>query len=349
MVESQLQNNNTPPADIMGVENSIVNWHVDYLTVTVSGGAIDKIWDVFLHNYFGELVDLGYGGRFYSCTYRAALGVTVRSFPVSTSDYFDDQGNYVSYTTLELPGAACQIMGYTGLSDLFQALCRFYDTVHVTRLDLAWDNVSFTPKQVYEAASSGCYRSYAKRDQLAYYEYPYKIAENGRVGLSSCTIGSRSSERYMRVYDKHGYTRLELELKDRRSDIVAVDLFTSGEYEACKLAFGHLRDYIDFLVLPSDTIRELQNNRNVDYSSYIVDWWADLVCNIQRLYATVKGTAKNITVNKMLKWMLHQIAPAYSTLLEVTGYDLSYYLDAAGRQRRYKNKGYSNLLSLSRI
>lgn len=60
------------------------------------------------------------------------------------------------------------------------------------------------------------------------------------------TIGSRSSEHYLRVYDRRGFTRVELELKGTMARAFR-DALLSDETVFKRTSVGILRQFVDFV------------------------------------------------------------------------------------------------------
>ena len=57
---------------------------------------------------------------------------------------------------------------------------------------------------------------------------PFERQENGELGTHTVNLGSRQSERMIRVYNRRGFTRLEMELKDKRADLVAKEILQAA-------------------------------------------------------------------------------------------------------------------------
>jgi hypothetical protein len=116
----------------------------------------------------------------------------------------------------------------------------------------------------------------------------------------------------IRVYNKRGFTRLELELKDKRADLVARELFQTDDISKWfEILVKHLKDFIDF-----DAI-----------------WWCDLVGGIGRAWANV-SKPKDIEMGKLIHWIDHQVAPALSVLVDTQPEELMNVLLKRGRERR---------------
>lgn len=299
-----------PPSDNMGVENT-TTWHIDYLTITVWGSNIVELFNDYFMGTFPLLRDMGHGGRFYQQTYSTDLGIIVRYLPVGSDEI---RG------TIELPGLSCQYLGYDKLVHFYQYLCRTNNKVRIKRIDLAFDHCNFTVEDVRKCILSDDLRSYFKRSTIKIYECPRELDELGKLGTSGLTIGGRSSTRYMRVYDKHGYTRLELEFKAEKAEQVGIDVLMAGCKElAVYEVMGHIRDYIDFFS----------------------EWWKEFIADFDRLYKKLPESVKQLSTSQIKKWFENQVASAFYTLASLEGseYFDNLYLLGSLKYKRSKFSG----------
>jgi hypothetical protein len=60
-------------------------------------------------------------------------------------------------------------------------------------------------------------------------------------------VGSRLSDRYVRIYDKHGFCRVELEAHHDACEVWREYLEVTGERDFVKFVVGQLRDYMAFV------------------------------------------------------------------------------------------------------
>ena len=167
-------------------------------------------------------------------------------------------------------------------------------------------------------------RSLTQRDSLDLRNQPLKEKEDdSSKGCETCYFGSRSSDRYLRLYNKRGPNRLEAEYKQRRASIVADDLFKNLQKidDFYNIAISHLRDFID-----------------VD-----LPWWWEFVNDIDRAYAKIHS-AKEVSLEKSKDWLLNQAAPTIAAINHIDGGNFLMELIIEGRPRMYKNC--SNLLEL---
>src|SRR5690606_23879499 len=111
-------------------------------------------------------------------------------------------------------------LGLRVLAELRSAL-----ELRVSRLDVAVDGCPFTPVDLRDAWRSGQVRTRAKVPDDAREDRQWRTSawRSDPVG-DLFTMGARSSSQYARCYDSRGFTRLELELKDRTAELAAVQL-----------------------------------------------------------------------------------------------------------------------------
>jgi Replication initiation factor len=102
-----------------------------------------------------------------------------------------------------------------------------------TRLDIAFDHVSFTPKEQYAAYLSG---------EVVTRCRSFKWLEN--EDGSTFYLGSSKSDRLTRCYDRRGFTRLELQLRNAYADEVIKAMLNQQEWLG--LAVSFLRGHADY-------------------------------------------------------------------------------------------------------
>jgi len=273
------------------------------------------IYDLFFKDLFGELQSMNHGGRFFEEIWFSLLGFKVYILPTQT-DY--------EFFQFEIPGQACELIPWGFLQGLDDVLRNNYpDHYHYTRLDFAFDDMPFNPQDVEEAIKAGKVKSLAKRKSLEVKQSPFELRDDGEIGTYTVYFGSRKSERMVRVYNKRGFTRLELELKGRRADLVAKQIFRESEVsEAFDIVLSHLRDFVNFI----DTA-----------------WWEEFVGGVGRAWATVT-TPREITEATITDWLTHQVAPSLSTIYDLHPEDFLNDLIASGRAKRNKTKKFKLLL-----
>lgn len=305
----------------------MIEFIIDYFRVTVhdtTSYCVD-LYDEYFKDFLGPLSDSTRGAKGYKGSFESSLGFQLKHTP----------GAERIYCTYEFPGQACKAIP----PELFGL---FYSTLEleeprftVNRIDLAFDGVEFSPRQLYDtiledanrkADEEPIVRSLTQRESLDLRFQPLKVKEdNSSTGRETCYFGSRYSERYLRLYNMRGPNRLEVEYKDGRAGTVAEDLFshfkdTDSFYE---IAISHLRDFID-IDLP---------------------WWHQFIQETDRAYATVHN-AKDVTIERKKLWLLSQVAPTAAAINEVSGGRFLGEMEIEGRKRMYKSC--STLLNMHR-
>lgn len=142
---------------------------------------------------------------------------------------------------------------------------------------------------------------------------PFGLRENGEVGTSNTTLGKRQSQRSLRVYDLHGPVRLELETRKERADLITRDVLSRHPDQWPALAIGHLRDFID-----------------VDTQA-----WQQFIEKKGRANAKLVN-AREVELSKMTEWLLEQVSPALSVVVDVIGEGVPLALIKKGRMKRGK-------------
>ena len=163
----------------------------------------------------------------------------------------------------------------------------------VTRVDFAFDNVPFTPEMFEEAIKENRISSLTQRASLKIIDSPYKMREDeSGHGCKTVYFGSSSSTRKVRVYNKRGPVRLELELRDVRADYVARVVLTQNK-DWMILAVAHVRDFIDIY---EDEER-----------STLASWWQEFIDDIKRAYMKVYSS-KELSKERIETWFENQIS-----------------------------------------
>ncbi len=208
-------------------------------------------------------------------------------------------------------------MGYGGafepsILNLLLRILNWPGKYSFKRIDLAFDNVPFTPQQFEQAVLSDNIRSLAKRKSLEIHNSPNKLKDNGELGCYTVTFGSRSSNRMVRVYDKRGFTRIELETTDDRAHHIGIELFNMQNIEKLfPVMISHLLDFI-------------QVNET---------WWDEFTKGNGRAYLTI-SEPRTVELNKLKKWLETQVMPSFSAVLDILPGDEMSSMIKDGRRNR---------------
>ena len=144
----------------------------------------------------------------------------------------------------------------------------------------------------------GDFISAASRGKIRIDNSPYQAREDGQIGCKTVYLGSRSSGRMLRVYDKHGPVRVKLELKEEWSRVLGMAIFDHPYKEWAEFAMGCL-------------IKFFRTERQ---------WWFTFTDDTAMVDIRVHS-ARVVTLEKTLKWLVLQVAPAFTAITGVLGVD----------------------------
>ena len=254
------------------------------------------MWLKFFHLELGDLVDTVRAGRGFQHISVALKETKLYYDPIPQKDI---NLNLPYYYHFEFTGEGCECVIPTHFQDFLFALNQDGVMFRVTRLDVAWDGLSFTPKEFYERIVSGDVVTSAKRGTLSYFCQPFDICEDGQIGNEGCYIGSRTSERFVRVYNKRGLTRFEIVYKADRANSVSFDMFQYHYSDWDFVSREHVLDYINF-----------------------PDWslWSDFVKHAQQADLHI-SPARKVSLIKIEKWLYRQVSVALSVYYDVHGWE----------------------------
>jgi len=270
-----------------------VAFRIDYLGMTIFCNLKEFhfFWKKFFKDTFGDLYDTERRTAFFHEMYHALAGVVLLANPTSPSE----KGDYI---TLTMKGEACSCLAMDTITEFLKALIGSVE-FRITRADLAWDGVDFSPVELGEYIEENLYnrdafRSSVKRESFTVRNDPAKPNDLGEIGTSSIQFGSRTSSRMIRVYDMHGFTRLEFQTRQERAHLVLLDVLLSNTEKRFQIGITHLLDFID------------------------MSWekWKEFVGSTERANLTLND-AKEITAKKLEKWLAKQVAPALSVMQDI--------------------------------
>ena len=297
-----------------------VHWFA--ITIHQDFEKVKTIWSQFFALSLGVLVDKGHGARRYRQISEALLGAKVYY------DYINPKEGK-EHCHIELTGSACEAV----LPSVFPALVNFLTEnsirFSIKRADFAYDGVPFSPQDFYDGLLSDNLVSLIKRSKgISKHESPYELRKNGEVGTMTVYAGSSSSQRMVRVYNKRGDTRLELQLRDERAQAVCLDVFAHAWDEWEFTVKTHLRQFIDF--------------KNTD-------WWAVFVSIAHRADLKI-SSARRMSLIKMENWLERQVIVSLSVIEDVKGKEEARYwlngLTSKARKTRDRSR-YASVLQLA--
>lgn len=262
-------------------------YQIHWLAFTVHAPSITAmaLHETIFQDDLGSLEAKGHGGRGFKELYTAALAYKLYTNPVAQPG---------EYYHIEIPGQACEVITWDTIQNLFEYLeLNHADKYAFRRLDLAFDHPGFEPEDFTEAIKEDKVRSLTKRETIVIHQSPFRKRDSGdEIGTYTVEFGSMYSERMLTIYNRRGFTRMELKLRGKRAEFVAAHLFSNPDVnEWYKVMIAHLLDFVDV-----DT-----------------DWWREFISRIPRAGMTV-STARELTSERILTWMYRQVAPALSAI-----------------------------------
>ena len=200
----------------------------------------------------------------------------------------------------------------------------------ITRIDLAYDLVNYKDDILENMI-------YSIRNNLVISKWRTNTLIEKRENKTSDLIGrtvnfgSRSSEIFLRVYDKKkqlkadvkNYVRLELEIKGEKAEELETRIV---ENQGNLFFYEILNNYIRFL----DNSRTNDKNKS---RWPVADWWLDLLETTKSIKLSAKPEKR--TIEDMEEWLEKQVATTIATLAIAKGgeVDFLYDLIKSGRKR----------------
>lgn len=282
-------------------------WSIDWLAVTVWGLDVDRVARLVSEAFhFGKQVGIegwqALGGvRFYGQRHEY-LGATLLSEYLSKGA--EDNAHLV------IPGETCAV-GVDALLQLVTRLRMWSSRSKVVRLDLAVDRVPFTPADAYEAVLAGQVVSWVKRGRDGTVSHVWHASNRDGEG-TTLYIGRRSSQRFMRIYDRRGPTRIELELKDAYADAAARELVErrGDDAELARFVVGCLREFCDFGV---------QDGAHGSRNAELLPWWRAFVGDAERIGKLVADRRAALSVDRTLRWVDRAVVPSLAMIVTCYG------------------------------
>jgi hypothetical protein len=165
-----------------------------------------------------------------------------------------------------LPGDTLAVVGNEGAAGFLAFINGVGWRWGGRRVDFAWDGVPFTVDMAYEAAmrknlNSRVFTGDPKETRL-------EISDSRTLYL-----GHRKRDRFLRVYDRRGPVRCEIEFKGKVAQGVVAEMVGAGVERWPLMALGWLRGSVDFV----DSAASTQACR-----CPLLPWWAEFVEGAER-------------------------------------------------------------------
>lgn len=266
-----------------------------------------------------EFTDTGHGGGGYTYMLRCNFADIRVLFGGRDEETTKKMGVHVT-----ISGQGCRALFSRVSPDvLLSELLSWDESVQITRLDLALDNIGdiyFYPRELKEYYDDGLVKSRWKNWELV------QSGKNGQKELTGDTfyLGSRTSEMFCRVYDKtleriankdtevpEHWVRWELVCKHDRAQAAAEQLNKSG-FALGEVMFGILSNYFTLLKEnPNDSHKERWETD---------ERWANFLGDVQpiRLFRVLR---KEKTMDDKVEWIKKQAGPTISAIMQVYGTD----------------------------
>lgn len=317
-------------------KNEVV-FHADWTTITAWGLDWQAFYDICVWPYTQtELINQYHGGRWYHETWGTTGGFMIRAKPIDLAD--------PDRCTIEIPGGICELMGYQGMQNVLECLRTEVRKFDVSRFDLAADNCPFKPQQLYDDVYENKIRTKTQRTHLRRFDSPFEPDDLGNIGNCGITLGGRQSDRYFRCYDKHGYTRLEIEFKGDYAKKTFIAFLMTGDFSETCLEL--IRDFIDFLDAPIDELR-LKYGTRVDLRAHLAEYWQKFVGAVGRYSTRSKKSAREVAIEDIIQNVRKYLSAPFSMIADFGPLcmdEIISMLMVDGRYRRGRNPKYRGLL-----
>lgn len=206
-----------------------------------------EVGEIVSHALFGMgpdcLVALGFGSRSYAEMF---------SGPIEGFRWHRSPKTGGGHCHFELKGEACATLGYARVRAFLVALTDAGYHWRCSRVDAAFDGVPFRPVDVREAWLDGRVVTRIHRD-----------SHDWRENAEGTTFyyGRRASGRLVRVYDRRGPTRIEVEAREDRARLLGDCIASLEEADWLGIAAAELGSAARFL----------------DASGAIAEWWRSVI------------------------------------------------------------------------
>lgn len=250
------------------------------------------LWDHYFSGSLGYLQSSLRAGRGFQRLDVALHEAKLYSSPIQQKSFENKE-----FCHFEFTGTACDCL----IPTVFQDFCAFLQSdgieFSITRLDLAFDNLAFTPFEFLDQLKSNNVVSIAKRKTINVDSSPFERRENDELGCDTVYFGSKLSQRFLRVYNKRGFTRLELVCKSDRALAVALDIFEHSYIDWDFVAREHLVQYVNF-----------------------PEWklWTDFIHNATSADIIITS-ARRTSLSRLDNWLRRQVSVALSVYVDVHG------------------------------
>lgn len=226
---------------------------------------------------------------------------------------------------VSISGDTCEELGIPGLAALSASL----QLEPSSRLDVAWDTDLFTPETAGQAFEAGEVVARIQRSRNPETGRMKGIERRSNHEGDTVYLGSRTSERFVRFYDRRGPTRVEMELKERRAVELWRRMMALNDEAAWGMeALAELRHFLDFREIVLGT----RSGKLVTPADRpLLPWWAEFVQGAARRSTVLPRKAPKL--ESMDKWLRRQVAPVLALVVDAYGPAVVRDLMTLGRSR----------------
>jgi len=242
-----------------------------------------------------------HGARGYRALYFGPENIRLYGYP--------DTGKHCH---LEIPGKVIELYGNQKTLDYLKSLKVQEFEWRCTRIDIAFDHVPFTPKDCYDAWQRGDVIAKCHNDSWDWREN----AEGNTL-----YIGSRKSERFIRIYDRRGFTRLELVFKNNWAENFARVITEISPEEWIIQCVGYLRDYVNFI--------SRNSNKPKDSDFKLLPWWDSFVGNSEKIHLDMASKNPNEELKRRLENYLVRMLPTLYVIRHGLDKDINKIVDVS--------------------
>jgi len=295
--------------EVIEVLSDGVTVRIDYLTMTVHGEDDPQaFYSALLGEKLGDLEEQPYQQRMYKRVFKNDF-VTLYFSPLA----LDKKGR--NHFSIEIKGSGCSCLTPDDFRDIHASIIGGID-ITFSRIDLAFDNCPFSVGQFRDAVYDGIEKEnlhwHGNRESIQVIEQPFKRSDTGKTGNMTIYLGKRSSNRFVRVYDGHGFTRFETEYKAEWAQKVAMLVLGSSYSDWFDLYRGLIKSYLNL------------NEQN--------HWWVEFLQDVEKADLHVYS-AKQVRLAQIVNWVRKQVAPSLFAIVAIEGVDFLMGMVSDGSKR----------------
>ena len=312
---------------------------IDYLKLTVwaepeevrqvlAVGVLDRYgWSVDPFDQTADWTEKAVGGR---------AARILDSGCLSVIEYLEEVTRKDLFCSVEIKGAGCAHLGNAGLLQLLTDLrARF--RVRASRLDVMAHTEQFSPATAHQAIKADNYNSRTKLGS----KFAFTTSPEGDtlyLGVVSKKSGGmmRAGDRLIRIYNRRGPTRVELELVSAYAHGGERMLFRTPLEEWPSAIRGMIRDFCDFV------------DRNSDprvTRCELLPWWAAFVEGSEKISVRPQDDPWDGTIVGRVDGILQRFSGILNASVEAYGAEwVTARIERHGRLRRDRINDHDDLV-----